>query len=421
MDYKDYKNYKKYKNKYIELKQYLARGSGVSELKIFVISFNEGEFDSYEYDNKLNELLDIIKKDTPDIINIATQEYKNDKNNSNTNHNGMLINFIKNELGFHNCDTDECKKIKIYSSCGEEKIFDEKIKCTKSFPQELYADTISNTFINKNTVKLIEINENIMFVDDSVLGYNLKKRLIMTECKIIKNSIENTIYFINAHLPFGSKNDFKYKYRIINFKKIIREFDLYKKYIDGFPIFISGDLNFRFHILENGHIMNPDNKDNTTNQLEKIKQYYSLPYTDDKKTDKKNMFELYNYLSKLDKLSEVDLVKKISKTINDHTLIKKFVKDLQDSLYMDFPTCRYNEERKEFINEKFNQISNDQMLFYKKNTKEPRFPSNCDQIIFIINKEKEKYIVSNNKISIIDISKKSDHLGIYRQVTLKHK
>jgi hypothetical protein len=422
----DYKNkYIKYKNKYINLKEYINQIGGNSTLKIFVISFNEGEFNSYDDKNNLNELLEIINKNKPDIINIATQEYNNNKNNEGILKNfikqilgfyyigneGMLRNFIKQNLGFHNCDDDKCKKTQIYSSCDKYKeLINENTICTKSVTKELIADTISSTFINKETVKLLELNENKLFVDDTnILGYNFKKRLIMTECKVKKNNVENTIYFINAHLPFGSKNDFKYNYRIMNFEKIIREFDLFKKYIDGYPIFISGDLNFRYHFTTSNTLMT---NDKSKNQLENIKNYYLT------KNGNKEMFELYNYLNKLKSLNEKEVLKKLSKTITDSDKIKEFVDALINSLYMDLPTCKYNDDRNEFVNvTDYKSIKPDQIQFYKKNTEEPRFPSNCDQVIFIMNQN--KYAVLNNEINIIDISIKSDHLGIYRQIELK--
>lgn len=415
----DYKNkYLKYKNKYFELKQYINQLGGDANLKIFVISFNEGEFNSYDDKNNLNELLKIININKPDVINIATQEYKNNKNNkNNVGSEGMLRTYIKKNLGFHNCDEDKCKKIQIYSSCDKYKeLINENTVCTKSVTKELTADTISNTFINKESIELLELNEKILFVDDdNVIGYNLKKRLIMTELKVKKNSVENTVYFINAHLPFGGKNDFKYNYRIINFEKIIREFDLFKKYIEGYPIFISGDLNFRYHFTTSGTLMTIEQSEK---QLENIKEYYLT------KEGNKEMFELYNYLNKLKSLDKKEVLLKLSNTITESDKnsdkIKEFIQALIDSLYMKFPTCRYSEERTDFINiNDYNSIKPEQMPFYKKNTQEPRFPSNCDQVIFIMNQT--KYKVISNKINIIDLSIKSDHLGIYREIELnKH-
>lgn len=407
----DYKNkYIKYKNKYIKLKEYINQFGGNSTLKIFVISFNEGEFNSYDDKNNLNELLEIINKNKPDIINIATQEYNNINGNE-----GMLRNFIKEKLGFHNCDDDKCKKTQIYSSCDKYKdIINNNTICSNSVIKNLTADTISNTFINKGSIELLKLNETILFVNDNnIFGYNLKKRLIMTECKVKKNNVENTIYFINAHLPFGSNNNFKYNYRIMNFEKTIREFDLFKKYIDGYPIFISGDLNFRYHFTKSGTLMTRDQSENQLeNQLENIKKYYST------NNGNKEMFELYNYLNKLKSLDEKEVLKKLSKTITDSNKIKEFVEALINTLYMEFPTCKYSDKRNDFVNvTDYKLIKPEQLQIYKNNTKEPRFPSNCDQVIFIMNQN--KYTVLNNKINIIDISTKSDHLGIYRQIELK--
>ena len=127
----NYKNkYLKYKNKYFELKQYINQLGGDANLKIFVISFNEGEFNSYDDKNNLNKLLKIINKNKPDVINIATQEYKN---------NGMLKNFIKENLVFHNCDEDKCKKTQIYSSCDKYKeLIEWRKRVYKSTPWLIY-------------------------------------------------------------------------------------------------------------------------------------------------------------------------------------------------------------------------------------------------------------------------------------------
>ena len=130
------------------------------------------------------------------------------------------------------------------------------------------------------------------------------------------------------------------------------------------------------------------------------------------------MFELYNYLNKLKDYKEYELLNIFSKNSINTAYIKEFIDALINSLYTKFPTCRYNETRKDFINtQDYKLITPDQLSFYKDNDiNNPRFPSNCDQIIFIM--KNIKYNIKTNNINIIDLSIKSDHLAIYRQVEL---
>ena len=194
--------------------------------------------------------------------------------------------------------------------------------------------------------------------------------------------------FVNSHLFFESKSyspgkdksNTGLKKRIDNFESLIKEFDLIKKYNDGYNIFFCGDLNFRLTLLGTN-----------TNTKSNFKEYL---FQYDKKNNK---VIIQNYL--LDTVKKylkklISLYKKENSNVwNSTLLVKNEIKNFLESK-------KSNTLYKKF----YESIVNLGTFITMKNpTKESK-----KQVEFI-----EKYVKNNENIDDITFEDIKDIFKIY--------
>lgn len=404
--------YNKYISKINNLIYQIGGSIDDNKLKIMIISYNESGISNIGEKNQFDSFYKELIKNDYDLIYVAIQEFGVNKQ---IGYGGLsiLINYLRNKIS----DKYDVVNENVYDIDGK------YIGIQSKYRNVFNADDVKNT---KNTLSILFVNKNIkncvnVFNDQLVSGEK-RKHTIMTECNIKHKNNEYNICFINTHLPFGAtKNgDFKYGERIKKFDEIVTQFDLVKRYENNAIIFICGDLNFRLHYKYVGNnadmkgcVRSPEHMidcrftkndfHNFENHRQNIIDYYDINKID-QKNEYRQMFELYRWIND-----------KIEKSTNFNN--NKFYETLLKTIYDSVPTCRYLEKRNELI------IKNDvqRMPYHKDDVNDNdmsyddlRFPSNCDQILMSHN---DKYKIEST-IDIIDFSHNSDHLGIYRKISI---
>ena len=242
------------------------------------------------------------------------------------------------------------------------------IKCVK-FPKEQYL---------KSTQSKLGTIRNSTWFKGSIC-YHL--------CFETSNGIMKFI-FVNSHLFFESKSyspgkdksNTGLKKRIDNFESLIKEFDLIKKYNDGYNIFFCGDLNFRLTLLGTN-----------TNTKSNFKEYLFQYDKNNNKVIIQNYLldTVKKYLKKL-----ISLYKKENSNVwNSTLLVKNEIKNFLES------------KKSNTLYEKFYEsiVNLGTFITMKNPTKESK-----KQVEFI-----EKYVKNNKNIDDITFEDIKDIFKIY--------
>jgi len=360
-------------------------------LKITILTFNEGEATNKSFKGCIEKIVATLEEHAPTIICILSQEAPEDsfhkalaKYFSIPSQNYTLLTrgvfgqnllipmplraslYLKKEISNHyNIDNIDPIKCIFFNDC---------------FSTEFKHKSNNNCNIKLN-IKYIALRVGFLqhiAATKHAIGINLEINDPVYKSKIM---------LVNTHLPFGGDSDTP-KNRQEKLEQIIESsnngFDLMNKFKDGYAIFISGDLNFRNH-CEN------DKDPKCINNVIEI-------YQDEKILKKQKLETLKNEL--------YEWLEKKSQNFLSNELYKK----LAESIYIDFPTCRYVDKKFDVTQLKFSCINNKcefepKLLDYDK----IRIPSTCDQILVAY---KEKLI----KINLLPIDScdmnYSDHLGL---------
>lgn len=239
-----------------------------------------------------------------------------------------------------------------------------------------------------------------------------------------KNNKIKKFIFVNSHLYFeskkyGTKSDTGLERRKKMFIDLINEFDLVKKYNNGYNIFFIGDLNFRLTKINDSE-KNYLFQLNPKNDKDFIKKYITdivKKYKEGSNQELYSKDEIYTFL-----------IKEINKNNNTKILLQKFKESIEES--KTFLSFKYKIDLKNENQNKFNNIESKNLKYnnIKKIFKTEDYPtvtklvkkvknnnndlatiikppSNPDRILYALHNVN----IKKNDLKMFMIPNKSDH------------
>lgn len=387
---------------------------------VMIISYNE-EYEKFIKDD-LYSLLQYIKKRSPSVIIVSTQESASRIGNKMKNSKigwqevQHFQHILKNEL------EEFTYGYKMQNKCDSSTVKGHiGLSTNKNVRMRIYKKNDSIEITNN------EIISSSKSGFGEIRTFTVWKGSIMYELKLNKGGKQKKFIFVNSHLFFDSK---KYKdgsgikERKKMFMDLVNEFKLNQKYEEGYNIFFMGDLNFRLTKLaekeDNEYIYNLNETTNDAKIKEYIVNIVRKHLINIKNNENNTLYkqdEIYEFLDKNNK-NDILLYNKFKESIEESRTFLSFkygknmnLKELYDYSNQEINNLTYSQIKNYFKTE--NSYSTHKVIKIitrgKNNNNKLQSiikpPSNPDRILYALCDVK----ISKNDLKIFLEPRKSDH------------